>query len=55
LAPVVASKSGFRELCMMRRGVPSSKALMEAAGKRADKLRAKGKPVELNEALAFGA
>jgi putative SOS response-associated peptidase YedK len=51
-APVVANKGGIRELCMMRWGMPSSsKALMEATGKRADKFRAKGKQVDFNELL----
>ena len=51
-APVVANRGGIRELCMMRWGMPSSqKAQLDAAGKRADKLRAKGKPVDFNELL----
>jgi hypothetical protein len=51
-APVVANKGGIRELCMMRWGMPSSqKAQMDAAGKRADKLRAKGRAVDFNELL----
>src|SRR3954470_10982185 len=51
-APIVANKGGIRELCMMRWGMPSSqRAQMDAAGKRADKLRAKGKEVEFNELL----
>ena len=42
-APVVANRGGVRELCLMRWGMPSSqKALLDAATKRADKLRAKG-------------
>jgi putative SOS response-associated peptidase YedK len=51
-APVVANKGGIRELCMMRWGMPSSqRAQMDAAGRRADKLRAKGKTVDFNELL----
>lgn len=51
-APVVANKSGIRELCMMRWGMPSSQmALMEATKKRAVKLEAKGKPVDFKELL----
>src|SRR5471032_675609 len=51
-APVVANKGGIRELCMMRWGMPSSsRAQLDAASKRADKLRAKGKQVDFNELL----
>ena len=51
-APVVANKGGIRELCMMRWGMPSSsKALLDATTKRADKLRAKGKEVDFKELL----
>jgi len=51
-APVVANKGGIRELCMMRCGMPSSsKALLDATTKRADKLRAKGKEVDFKELL----
>jgi putative SOS response-associated peptidase YedK len=52
-APVVANKpGGIRELCMMRWGMPSSsKAQMDAATKRADKLRTKGKEVDFKELL----
>lgn len=51
-APVVANRSGIRELCLMRWGMPSSaKAQLDAASKRADKLRAKGKDVDFNELL----
>ena len=51
-APVVANRGGIRELCMMRWGMPSSsKAQLDAATKRADKLRAKGKQVDFNELL----
>jgi putative SOS response-associated peptidase YedK len=42
-APVVANRNGVRELCLMRWGMPSpQKALLDAATKRAEKLRAKG-------------
>jgi len=51
-APVVANRGGIRELCMMRWGMPSSqKAQLDAAGRRADKLRAKGRPVDFGELL----
>lgn len=46
-APIVRNGADGRELVMARWGMPSSKkALMDAASKRADKLRAKGKPVD---------
>jgi hypothetical protein len=50
-APVVVrDETGARELRDMRWGMPSSKkALMDAASKRADKLRAKGGTVDFNE------
>jgi hypothetical protein len=51
-APVVANRGGIRELCMMRWGMPSSqKAQLDAAGRRADKLRAKRKPVDFSALL----
>ena len=51
-APVVANRGGIRELCMMRWGMPSSqKAQLDAASRRAGKLRAKGKPVDFNALL----
>ena len=51
-APVVANRGGIRELCMMRWGMPSSsKALLNATTKRADKLRARGKEVDFKELL----
>ena len=52
-APVVANRGGgIRELCMMRWGMPSSQmAQLDAAGRRADKLRAKGKPVDFGALL----
>jgi putative SOS response-associated peptidase YedK len=52
LAPIVRHSSEGRELVMARWGMPSSqKALMEKAERRAEKLRAKGQPVDFNELL----
>jgi hypothetical protein len=43
---------GVRELAMLRWGMPSSqKAQLDAASKRAGKLRAKGKTVDFDELL----
>lgn len=51
-APVVANRNGVRELCLMRWGMPSSqKALLDAATKRAEKLRAKGTEPDFRELL----
>ena len=51
-APVVHVRDGERTLSMMRWGMPSSKkALFDATAKRADKLRAKGKPVDFDTLL----
>jgi len=52
-APIVRTGAdGERELAMARWGMPSSKkALFDAATKRADKLRAKGGPVDFNDLL----
>jgi putative SOS response-associated peptidase YedK len=51
-APIVRTGAGGRELVTARWGMPSSaKALLDAAQKRADKLRAKGKAVDFNEVL----
>jgi len=51
-APVVANRGGSRELCLMRWGMPSSqKALLDAATKRADKLRATGNEPEFKKLL----
>jgi putative SOS response-associated peptidase YedK len=51
-APIVRSDDGRRVLTRARWGLPSSrKALMDAASKRADKLRAKGKEVVFDELL----
>ena len=52
-APIVRNApDGVRELCLVRWGMPSSsQALFEAAKKRAQKLEAKGKPVDFKELL----
>ncbi len=52
-APIVRmTTDGQRELAMARWGMPSSrKALLDAATRRADKLRAKGKEVDFDELL----
>lgn len=51
-APIVRNNEGRRELAMVRWGMPSSsRALFDAASKRADKLRAKGKEFDFNELL----
>ncbi|MBX9574990.1 MAG: SOS response-associated peptidase family protein [Caulobacteraceae bacterium] len=52
-APIVrAAEGGGRELAMARWGMPSSKkALLDAATRRADKLRAKGQEVDFAELL----
>jgi putative SOS response-associated peptidase YedK len=52
-APVIRTNAaGDRELGMPRWGMPSSKkALFDAASKRADKLRAKGKDVDFDHLL----
>lgn len=52
-APIVrTAPDGVRELALARWGMPSSqKALLDAATKRAQKLEAKGKPVEDFKAL----
>src|ERR1700744_3700263 len=53
LAPVVvAHEDGRREMRQMRWGMPSSKkALLEAAQRRADKLRIKGTEFDFSELL----
>lgn len=52
LAPVVRNGADSRELIMARWGMPSSrKALLDAAGKRGDKLRTKGKDVDFDAPL----
>ncbi|HEV7258905.1 MAG TPA: SOS response-associated peptidase family protein [Bosea sp. (in: a-proteobacteria)] len=53
-APVIRNQAGadLPELALVRWGMPSSKkALLDAATKRADKLRAKNKPVDFDELL----
>jgi putative SOS response-associated peptidase YedK len=51
-APIVRNTPDGRELAMTRWGMPSSKkALLDAATKRADKLRAKGKEVDFDHLL----
>lgn len=52
-APIIRSMAdGRRELAMARWGMPSSrKALLDAATKRADKLRAKGKDIDFDQLL----
>jgi len=51
-APIVRNGNGGRELAMARWGMPSSqRALMGATKKRAQKLEAKGKPVDFKELL----
>ncbi len=52
LAPIVRNTPAGRELARVRWGLPSSsKALLDAATKRADKLRAKGTEVDFDELL----
>src|ERR1700753_4012472 len=51
-APIVRTGVGGRELATARWGMPSSsKALLDATKKRAEKLQAKGKPVDFKELL----
>jgi len=52
-APIVRTGAdGVRELAMARWGMPSSRqALYEAATRRADRLRAKGQPVDFDQLL----
>jgi putative SOS response-associated peptidase YedK len=51
-APIVRHVDGERALVMARWGMPSSrKAIFDAATKRADKLRAKGKNVDFDQLL----
>lgn len=51
-APIVRNDGGGPRLAMTRWGMPSSKkALLDAATKRADKLRAKGKEVDFDQLL----
>ncbi|ARM89534.1 hypothetical protein RHEC894_CH03262 [Rhizobium sp. CIAT894] len=52
MAPIVRNTPAGRELAHVRWGLPSSsKALFDAATKRADGLRKKGKPVDFDELL----
>ncbi|RKD68954.1 SOS response-associated peptidase [Rhizobium sp. WW_1] len=52
MAPIVRNTPAGRELAKVRWGLPSSqKAQLDAATKRADKLRAKGKQVDFDELL----
>src|SRR5437667_10158559 len=51
-APIVRNTPDGRELAMARWGMPSSqRALMDATKKRAQKLEAKGKPVDFKQLL----
>ena len=51
-APIVRTGPGGRELATARWGMPSSsKALMDATKKRAEKLQAKGRTVDFKELL----
>jgi putative SOS response-associated peptidase YedK len=51
-APIVRTGADGRELALARWGMPSSsKALMDGTKKRAEKLQAKGKPVDFKELL----
>jgi putative SOS response-associated peptidase YedK len=51
-APIVRNAADGREIVMARWGMPSSsKALMDATKKRAEKLEAKGKQVDFKELL----
>lgn len=51
-APIVRMEDGERVLAMARWGMPSSrKAILDAATRRADKLRARGKDVDFDELL----
>lgn len=52
MAPIIRNNAGERELALVRWGLPSSsKALFDAASKRADKLRAKGKDFDFDTLL----
>ena len=51
-APIVRNAGAEREISMARWGMPSSqRALMDATKKRAQKLEAKGKPIDFKELL----
>ena len=52
MAQIIRNNGGERELALVRWGLPSSsKALFDAASKRADKLRAKGKVFDFDQLL----
>lgn len=52
LGPIIRNNGEDREIALVRWGLPSSsKALFDAATKRADKLRAKGKEFDFDELL----
>jgi putative SOS response-associated peptidase YedK len=52
MAPIVRNNGGERELTRVRWGMPSSQqAIYQAATRRADKLRAKGKEVDFQQLL----
>ncbi|MBB2719107.1 UNVERIFIED_ORG: putative SOS response-associated peptidase YedK [Rhizobium etli] len=52
MAPIVRNTPNGREVANVRWGLPSSsKAILDAATKRADGLRKKGKPVDFDELL----
>ncbi len=52
LAPIVRNTPEGREMASVRWGLPSSsKSLLDAASKRADKLREKGRAVDFDELL----
>lgn len=51
-APIIRNEDGEARLTLTRWGMPSSKkALLDGATKRADKLRAKGQPVDFDQLL----
>lgn len=50
-APIVRKAANGREIVMARWGMPSSKAVMDATKKRAEKLQSKGKSVDFKELL----
>lgn len=52
VAPIIRNEAAGPRLAMARWGMPSSrKAILDAATRRADKLRAKNKPVDFDELL----
>ncbi len=53
-APMVRNATDGREIAMARWGMPGSqRALMDATKKRAQKLEAKGKPVDFSNCSAW--